>query len=131
MVADTIPSLSASAASLTGMTGFGCAEGALGPASWTWELRSVNGRGLDVRVRLAPGFEALEPAVRAALKDKLARGSVTVNLSTRRDAGQAARKVSLARARAVALGLRPLVRAGRVAPVRAGRSCQLKRQSRM
>ena len=48
------------------MTGFARTEGTAGGVTWHWEVRSVNGRGLDVRLRLPPGFEALEPAVREA-----------------------------------------------------------------
>ena len=69
------------------MTGFGRSEGSLGGVSWAWELRSVNGRGLDARLRLPPGYEALEPAVRDAVGKRIFRGSVTVNLSSQRDSG--------------------------------------------
>lgn len=63
------------------MTGFARAEGRVGAVSWHWELRSVNARGLDVRTRLPPGSEALEPLVRDAVARHLARGSVSVTLS--------------------------------------------------
>ncbi|MEQ1698079.1 MAG: YicC/YloC family endoribonuclease [Hyphomicrobiaceae bacterium] len=62
------------------MTGFGRAEGASGNASWYFEIRSVNGRGLDVRTRLPNGSDALEPKIREALQKRIARGNVTVNL---------------------------------------------------
>lgn len=74
------------------MTGFARAEGSLGKATWHWEVRSVNGRGLDVRVRLPNGYESLEPAVRDAVAKHLVRGNVTVSLSAdRRVGGQAIR----------------------------------------
>lgn len=73
---------------LKSMTGFGRADGLHGPVSWTWEVRSVNGRGLDLRLRVAPGFESLEPRVRELLQARLARGSVTASLTVRRSEGQ-------------------------------------------
>jgi uncharacterized protein (TIGR00255 family) len=71
------------------MTGFARSDGAVGGVSWHWELRSVNGRGLDVRLRVPPGFEGLEPRVREAVARRVARGSLTVNLNVRRASGQA------------------------------------------
>ena len=62
------------------MTGFARAEGRSANAHWTWEAKSVNGRGLDVRCRLPAGTEALEPAVHAAARKRLARGHVSVAL---------------------------------------------------
>jgi uncharacterized protein (TIGR00255 family) len=62
------------------MTGFARAEGGDGDLRWTWEVKSVNGRNLDMRVRVPTGFEALEPAVRAAVPEKLKRGNVAVGL---------------------------------------------------
>jgi uncharacterized protein (TIGR00255 family) len=66
------------------MTGFARAEGRSGADAWHWELRSVNARGLDVRLRLPTGAEALEPHVRDAVGRHLTRGSVTVSLSNER-----------------------------------------------
>jgi uncharacterized protein (TIGR00255 family) len=70
------------------MTGFARADGALGGLSWHWELRSVNGRGLDVRLRLPPGFDALEPRIREAVARRVVRGNLTVNLNVKRATGQ-------------------------------------------
>ncbi len=69
------------------MTGFARAEGQHGGLAWIWELRSVNGRGLDLRMRLPPGYEALEPIIREAVAKKLTRGSVTVSLNVQRQQG--------------------------------------------
>src|SRR5262249_2118413 len=69
------------------MTGFARADGAAGPVSWHWELRSVNGRGLDIRLRLPPGFESLEPRIREAVGKRISRGSLTVNLNVKRSDG--------------------------------------------
>lgn len=70
--------------SLASMTGFARAEAALGERSWHWELRSVNGRGLDVRLRLPAGFDRLEPVIRKRLQAAFARGSIAVGLQIRR-----------------------------------------------
>ena len=64
------------------MTGFARASGAHRGRSWSWEVRSVNGRGLDVRMRLPPGADALEGPARAAAAERLKRGSVTVALQS-------------------------------------------------
>jgi uncharacterized protein (TIGR00255 family) len=69
------------------MTGFARADGSAGSTSWHWELRSVNGRGLDLRLRLPPGFEALEPRVREAASKRLNRGSLSINLNVKRTEG--------------------------------------------
>lgn len=77
---------------INSMTGFARAESSLGTVRWHWEVRSVNGRGLDVRVRLPSGYEALEPMIREAVANQLVRGNVTVSLSAdRREGGQAIR----------------------------------------
>jgi len=72
------------------MTGFARAAGELRrdgatPVGWTWELRSVNGRGLDVRLKLPAGFDAIEPKLRAAAAARFARGSIQASLSLSRD----------------------------------------------
>ena len=67
------------------MTGFARSEGAVDGSSWAWELRSVNGRGLELRFRLPAGFDALETGLREAAGRRLKRGNVTANLSVRRE----------------------------------------------
>ena len=68
------------------MTGFARAEGQHQGARWTWEVKSVNGRGLDVRCRVPGGYERLEAMARSAVPERFARGSVTVALQlARRD----------------------------------------------
>ena len=47
---------------LTSMTGFADRAGSADGVAWTWEARSVNGRGLDLRLRLPEGFESLDAA---------------------------------------------------------------------
>jgi uncharacterized protein (TIGR00255 family) len=73
---------------LKSMTGFARADGVHGDTSWHWEARSVNGRNLDLRLRLPSGFEALEIKARALAQEKLARGNCTINLWVKRAGGQ-------------------------------------------
>ncbi len=79
---------------LISMTGFADRLGTAEDASWSWEARSVNGRGLDLRLRLPEGFEALEAPLRAAAGQQLARGSVTVTLRLTRGGGAALPRVN-------------------------------------
>ena len=72
---------------LKSMTGFARADGMHGETSWHWEARSVNGRNLDVRLRLPSGFEALEDQGPGAAQEKLARGNCTINLWVKREGG--------------------------------------------
>lgn len=67
------------------MTGFARTEGAAAGLTWAWELRSVNGRGLDMRLRLPPGFDALEPALRDEAGRVLRRGNVNGTLTVKRE----------------------------------------------
>jgi uncharacterized protein (TIGR00255 family) len=75
--------------SIKSMTGFARAEGTLDGGTWHWEVRSVNGRGLDVRLRLPPGSEQLEPKVREVVGRHVTRGSLTISLASEwHDGGQ-------------------------------------------
>ena len=67
------------------MTGFARTEGAADGLSWVWELRSVNGRGLDLRFRLPSGWDALEPRMRDEGTKRLKRGNVTASLTVSRE----------------------------------------------
>jgi uncharacterized protein (TIGR00255 family) len=66
------------------MTGFARAEGEADGISWVWELKSVNSRSLDLRLRLPPGFDALEPQLRAELARSCRRGNIAAGLSVTR-----------------------------------------------
>lgn len=66
---------------LQSMTGFARAEGTSGRYRWAWELRSVNGKGLDIRMRLPQGMEGFEAEVRRLLGQYLTRGNVQVGLN--------------------------------------------------
>jgi uncharacterized protein (TIGR00255 family) len=71
---------------LVSMTGFAARRGRFGDHEWSAELRSVNGKGLDLRLRLPDWVEGLDPAVRAALGRVVLRGSVTVSVRLARTA---------------------------------------------
>jgi uncharacterized protein (TIGR00255 family) len=66
---------------LQSMTGFARVEGTSGRTRWAWELRSVNGKGLDLRLRLPPGQEALEADVRRLAGETFARGNLQIGLA--------------------------------------------------
>jgi len=68
---------------LASMTGFARAAGADQDASWVWELRSVNGRGLDLRFKLPAGLDRLEPQLRLLATGRLARGTIQASLAFR------------------------------------------------
>jgi len=81
---------------ISGMTGFARAEGEHEGQRWIWEVKSVNGRGLDLKFRTPAGFDALEPALRAAATAKFKRGSLQASLTLARAAGAvAAQKIDL------------------------------------
>jgi uncharacterized protein (TIGR00255 family) len=69
---------------LSSMTGFARAQGVSGPYAWAWELKSVNAKGFDLRLRMPPGWDAIDAPVRAKAAEALARGTVYGNLSIER-----------------------------------------------
>ena len=71
---------------LVSMTGFTRASGACESYRWTWELKTVNGKGLDIRLRLPTGFDDLDRPIRAILSKRLSRGSCYVTLTVQNDA---------------------------------------------
>ena len=71
---------------IASMTGFARAAGADESFAWTWEAKSVNGRGLDIRCRLPLGMDQLEGQVRTAAAKRFARGNLSLNLSIDRQA---------------------------------------------
>lgn len=70
---------------LSSMTGFARSHGVCGTYAWSWELKSVNAKGLELRLRLPPGWDALEVPVRARAAEKLSRGNVYANLTVNRE----------------------------------------------
>jgi uncharacterized protein (TIGR00255 family) len=69
---------------LSSMTGFARAAGTTGPVQWAWEVRAVNGRGLEVRLRVPNGFDAAGEVARTALQKTLARGQCQLSLNLSR-----------------------------------------------
>ncbi len=69
---------------LSSMTGFARGQGVAGAYAWAWELKSVNAKGLDVRLRLPPGWDAIEVPARTRASELLSRGTVYANLSVER-----------------------------------------------
>jgi uncharacterized protein (TIGR00255 family) len=72
---------------LRSMTGFGRRDGSGEGHRWSWEARSVNGKGLDVRLRLPPGWDHLEFAARERATKAVARGNVQVTLNMQLEGG--------------------------------------------
>ncbi|SFK61823.1 YicC/YloC family endoribonuclease [Shimia haliotis] len=79
---------------LHSMTGFAALKGEADGYTWAWDLRSVNAKGLDIRLRMPDWIEGLEPAVRAALSKALGRGSVNLNLRVNKGEDQGTLSVS-------------------------------------
>lgn len=75
--------------SLRSMTGYSRAQGGNGTTLWVWEIKSVNGRGLDVRCRLPPGHDNLDLPTREAISKACKRGNVSVNLTLSQQNGAA------------------------------------------
>lgn len=69
---------------LSSMTGFARGHGVSGSYAWTWELKSVNAKGFDLRFRVPQGWDAVEAPARAKAAEVLARGTVYANLSIAR-----------------------------------------------
>jgi uncharacterized protein (TIGR00255 family) len=69
---------------LSSMTGFARSQGTSGPYAWAWELKSVNAKGFDLRLRTPPGWDAIDPPVRARAAEALTRGTVYGNLTIER-----------------------------------------------
>jgi uncharacterized protein (TIGR00255 family) len=70
---------------LSSMTGFARSHGASGSYAWSWEIKSANAKGLELRLRLPPGFDAVEVQVRAKAAEMLSRGNVYATLTVTRE----------------------------------------------
>jgi uncharacterized protein (TIGR00255 family) len=101
---------------LSSMTGFARSHGVSGPYAWAWEIKSVNGKGLDLRLRLPPGWDAIEAGVRARAAETLARGSVQAGLMVERSGAAPAVRVNTAVLDAVLASMRELSRRVEAAP---------------
>jgi uncharacterized protein (TIGR00255 family) len=69
---------------LSSMTGFARGQGVAGAYAWSWEIKSVNAKGLDIRFRLPPGWDGVEVAARTRATQSLSRGTVYCNLTVTR-----------------------------------------------
>jgi uncharacterized protein (TIGR00255 family) len=78
---------------LVSMTGFAEGQGARDGARWRWEAKSVNGRGLDLRLRLPPGFDGIEAAARMLANERFKRGSIQATLTLEGPEGERGLKV--------------------------------------
>jgi uncharacterized protein (TIGR00255 family) len=101
---------------LVSMTGFAEAQGSREGMRWRWEVKSVNGRGLDLRLRLPPGYDAIEPMARTLTNERFRRGSLQATLTVetpdsakglRIDAAALASAVRIAKEVAAETGLAP------------------------
>lgn len=79
---------------LTSMTGFAARTGRADGFSWSWELRSVNGKGFDLRFRMPDWLGGLESEIRKQFSAVIARGSVSLNLRIAREAGENAVEIN-------------------------------------
>ncbi|HVY52302.1 MAG TPA: YicC/YloC family endoribonuclease [Devosia sp.] len=70
---------------LASMTGYARSRGSVPGIAFSVEIKSVNARGLDIRMRLTPGYDSLEPEIRRRIGRALTRGSVSVNLAVERE----------------------------------------------
>src|ERR1700709_2255189 len=69
---------------LSSMTGFARSHGASGPYAFEWELKSVNAKGFDLRMRLPPGWDEIEAPARKRAAEVLSRGTVYATLTVKR-----------------------------------------------
>ncbi len=76
------------------MTGLAVTSGEVDGIDWRWDVRTVNGRGLDMRLHLPPGFEHIEPVAREQISKVVSRGNCQVNLQVRRASGGADLKIN-------------------------------------
>ncbi|WP_299506669.1 YicC/YloC family endoribonuclease [uncultured Roseobacter sp.] len=83
------------------MTGFASATGSLPPHSWAWELRAVNGKGLDLRLRVPDWIDGLEAGLRKMLGASVDRGNVTLSLRLAREEHAGALQINEAQLTAV------------------------------
>jgi uncharacterized protein (TIGR00255 family) len=73
---------------LSSMTGFARSHGASGPYTFEWELKSVNAKGFDLRMRLPPGWDELEALAKKRAGELLSRGTVYANLAVKRSGAE-------------------------------------------
>ena len=102
--------------SLSSMTGFARASGASGPWRWVFELKTVNAKGLDLRLRLAPGFDRIESEARARLGRALARGTCFATLTMQREGATLEARVNLPALQAIVAAVKEAAQVSGLAP---------------
>jgi uncharacterized protein (TIGR00255 family) len=101
---------------LSSMTGFARGHGICGSYAWAWEIKSVNGKGLDLRLRIPSGWDAIEAPVRTRIAETLTRGSIQAALSVERSGAQPVVRVNAAVLEAVLTTIRQLAQKIEAAP---------------
>jgi uncharacterized protein YicC (UPF0701 family) len=104
------------AMTLTSMTGFARAAGAHGPWRWTVELKCVNSKGLDLRLRAPAGFDRIEGEARARLTKALARGVCSATISAQREGASAEARVDVAALVSIAAAAQQAAKTAGLAP---------------
>lgn len=79
---------------VSSMTGFARGEGADDRVQWAWEARSVNGKSLDMRLRIPTGWERLDPLTRKAVQSRFKRGNFSISLEIRTSASRGAMRIN-------------------------------------
>jgi uncharacterized protein (TIGR00255 family) len=95
---------------LSSMTGFARSHGVCGLYAWAWEIKSVNGKGLDLRLRLPSGWDAIESTIRSRAAEALGRGSIQAGLTVERSGASPVVHVNTAVLEAVLTAARQLSR---------------------
>jgi uncharacterized protein (TIGR00255 family) len=92
------------------MTGFSRVAGGSGAVRWSWELRSVNAKGLDLRIRVPPGYDAVEAGARSAAAARLRRGAVQATLTLEQTSSQTELRIDEAALAAVLAAAQAIAR---------------------
>ena len=87
------------------MTGFAAGTGGMDPFRWSWDIRCVNGKGLDLRLRVPDWIDGLEAAIRPLVTAHAHRGNLTLSLRVSRDAAVAAVTLNTAQMKAMIASL--------------------------
>ena len=115
---------------VSSMTGFARAAGSGGAWRWTFELKTVNAKGLDIRLRMPAPFDRAEGEARARLAKALGRGTCFANLSAQREGATTAARIDLAALESIAVAARARRSQGRARAADHGRTAGATRRAR-